>query len=51
MSDEKVVNFTGPRQKATPIDVEEMVERVKSIIERIENGDVVAITYALIRED
>lgn len=48
MSDEKIVPFTGPRQAPTTKDVEEMIERVETIIERIRNGEVVAIAYTLI---
>lgn len=45
--DEKIIRFTTPREAA----LSDMVKVMESIIERINSGEVDAITYALISED
>ena len=47
MNNEKIISFKAPREAA----IEDMIDVVRSIIERIESGEIEAITYALIRKD
>lgn len=51
MTDENIVNFTGAKNAPSLVDIEELVEKVESIVKRIRSGEVVAIAYALVKED